>query len=109
MNLKEFTEKTINDVISGIQSAECYSKDGALYTQKIGIDVAVVVAEKDGKKGEADLRVWGILSADGEISKESTNSSVSRVKFEVGINADVFDRKSVNVYHPTNAGFNKGR
>jgi hypothetical protein len=66
-----------------------------------------VAEEIDKKKGEADLKVLGIFKTDGEMSKEATNASVSRVKFEVNIAYDVFDKSSVDIYRPETNTFNK--
>ena len=49
-------------------------------------DIAVSVEDTDAKSGKAGIKVLQFAEAGGDISKETKNSTVSRIKF--GINVD---------------------
>ncbi len=49
----------------------------------INFDIAISAQETSGKDGKVGVKVMSFLKADGSISSEAINGSVSRVNFKV--------------------------
>jgi len=102
MELKEFVSKSIIAIIEGVVEAQSFAKDNGakinpsnltaptvkyysddgVLGQDIEFDVAVVVSETKEGKMNAGISVCGI-GAGGHKSKETENSTTSRIKFSV--------------------------
>lgn len=104
MNIKDFVETTIVQIVEGVNSANVKLKDlGAIVTSKdvrplregttyntttgdlvnlIDFDVAITINEKDTTGGGAGIRIAGI-NIGGELKNEVNNQSLSRIKFSI--------------------------
>ncbi|MDO8524692.1 MAG: hypothetical protein Q7R99_03615 [bacterium] len=88
MNLQEFVKSVLVDIDQAVESARSETKrDIRLSDTKdqrtVEFDVAVAVHETNSKSGKAGIRVLQFAEGGGDISKESKNSTVSRIKFGV--------------------------
>ena len=98
MNLKEFIRESLVSILDGINDAQHdLSRKGVgaavnpkfldapsigeADVQNIEFDIAVSVSEKSEKSAEGELKVVGILSADGKFTAGSEIGSVSRIRF----------------------------
>lgn len=104
MNVKDFIEKTLTQVVEGVNNAKSNIKDsGAVISSKnvrplregttyntstgdlvnlVEFDIAVTINEKDTDGVNAGIKVVG-LSLGGGLEKEIQNQTVSRIKFSV--------------------------
>jgi hypothetical protein len=102
MELKEFIQKSIIEIIDGVTGAQNYAKDkgarvnpvniasgntkvwdsNGLIGQSVEFDVAVIVNESSEGKINAGINVWGI-GAGGQQSNGQENSTTSRIKFSI--------------------------
>lgn len=91
MDLKQFIKETIVAIVSGIGEAKSevhrsihlhsLSKD----TREVEFDIAVTIEEHGVRGGKGGIKVLEFIQGGGEISKELTNSTVSRVRFGVRV------------------------
>lgn len=111
MDLKEFVAETLKQIFDGVTGAQevAQSKGGQINPQvqcpnvdrvstpyltvrgslqtlvtNIDFDVALTITDTAGATGKAGLVVWGI-GAGVEGKTQTTNSTVSRVKFSVAV------------------------
>lgn len=111
MDLKEFVSETLKQIFDGVTTAQesvkslggkinpdvfCTNVDrvttpmlkvregGGRPVSQIVFDVALTITDTSGKAGKAGLVVWGV-GAGVEGSSQTTNSTVSRVKFSVNV------------------------
>jgi len=102
MELKEFIQKSLTEIIDGVVEAQSYAKgkgakinpaninstaskywsDDGVEGRDIEFDVAVVVNESTEGKVNAGINVWGV-GVGGQKSKEMENSTSSRIKFSI--------------------------
>jgi hypothetical protein len=104
MDVQDFIEKTLTQVVNGVNKAKVNIKpSGALISSKdvrplregttyntstgnlvnlVEFDIAVTVNEKDTDGANAGIKIVG-LSIGGGLQKESLNQTVSRIKFSV--------------------------
>ncbi len=104
MDIKDFVENTLVQIVEGINNANEKLKDqGAKITSKdvralregttlnsrtgdlvnlIDFDVAVTVNEKDTADGGAGIKIAGI-NIGGKLQNETSNQSISRIKFSI--------------------------
>lgn len=90
MDLKEFVKETLAEIVEAVDES---SKDASreIYlrntgdTRTIEFDIAVSAESTDAKNGKAGIRVLQFAEAGGDISKETKNSTVSRIKFGVNV------------------------
>ncbi len=92
MELKEFVKSVLKDIVDAVEETrEESSRDMRLDASKndrtVEFDIAVTVEDGTSGKGSAGIKVFQVMSGGGEISKELKNSSVSRIKFGVHIDA----------------------
>lgn len=111
MDVKTFVSATIQQIIDGTVEAQEYARDkGALVNpvssmtgatdvaggflrrydgyvpvRLVRFDLAVTAEESSAKGGEAGLKVLSVGRAGGSMSSASSNTSTSRVSFEVGL------------------------
>lgn len=91
MDIKEFVSETIRQIIEGVKDAQEFaSKKGAVvaphhdYQKTVEYDVAVTAVEGKEAGAKAGISVWSI-GAGGNMKTESTNTTVSRIKFSIPI------------------------
>lgn len=111
MDLQEFVSETLKQIFDGVTDAQedvkpsggkinpgvvCVNAsnvttpvmtlkgEGYVPETKIDFDVALTITDTSGKAGKAGLSVWG-MGAGVEAGSQTTNSTVSRVKFTVGV------------------------
>ena len=113
MDLEEFIEASLTQIVSGIQAAsEGVAKAGGELNpridlqdssfptyqgtdgrkrilQQVEFDVAVTVSSERDGGGSASLNVAGVFSIAGEGGAKSGESSISRVKFSVPLGLPV--------------------
>lgn len=104
MDIKDFVENTLLQIVQGVNSANEQLKDsGAIISSKdvrplregttyntrtgdlvnlIEFDIAVTVNEKDTANGGAGIKIVGI-SIGGSLQNETSNQSISRIKFSI--------------------------
>ena len=100
MNLKEFTKKTIKEIVEGVDeiSSELSREVKVANTQEsrsVEFDVAVTTSSKDEVAGNveagAEIKVvpflGGIAKGNGSISNEEMSSTITRIKFGVNIDS----------------------
>lgn len=122
MNISEFVKETIKQVCDGVFAAslECSQSDvivnptisigenGEYFiprnpssvamqrrVQKIDFDIAVEVTESEEQGGEGGISIH-VFSAKGNLSTQTTNSTINRVCFSVPIclpTQDCFDEQ----------------
>jgi len=82
MNLQEFVETTIKQIIAGVEASDVRNpneEEDPRYTiGDVDFDVAVSVAESNEKEGSGNLKVLT-----GSLSSSKESSTVSRVRFTV--------------------------
>jgi len=85
MDLKEFIENSLNDIVNSLDSATKKSKeysfkqDGGL---KVSFDISV--KSNDSKSGKGKVMIFDTAGISG--SKVQENSNASRIKFDIWIN-----------------------
>ena len=90
MDLKEFVSKAITDIIQAVDKASENSvKEPELAARPdkrtIEFDIAVSAENTDTKSGKAGIRVLEFAEAGGNLSKETKNSTVSRIVFGIDV------------------------
>ena len=97
MDVKEFVEKTLTQIVAGVNAAEPSMKEhgGGLvskydrHEQPVEFDIAVAASESSEKSagGKAGLAVAGISVAGigGSVGSSLAEASMSRIKFKVMI------------------------
>lgn len=122
MELKEFVSSTLTGIVEGVLDAQrktcplgAIISPGCMMNEKgehrmvviervngkdsrsvavstISFDIAVVLSEKDGKKGGGGISVFNVR-ADGELKKEKSSENASRIKFDLNVSWPVADHK----------------
>lgn len=104
MDIKDFVENTLLQIVQGVNSANEKLKDtGAIISSKnvrplregttynsstsdlvnlIEFDIAVTVNEKDTANGGMGIKIAGI-SIGGGLQNETANQSISKIKFSI--------------------------
>lgn len=98
MELKDFVKKVTLDLIVATEEIKNESTrfihlidTGDQRT--IEFDIAVSVEHESSAGGRAGIRVWSIVEGGGDITKESRNSTVSRIKFGMHVDAKTKEEK----------------
>ena len=97
MNLKDFIQQSLTDIIEGVKEAQDNLRDGTVVgmhqdaDQDIAFDVAVTTVK--GASGGAKVTVLG-SGVGGEASTEKT--AVSRLKFTVPVSLPRKPRKDLS-------------
>lgn len=91
MDLKDFVKNVLIDLNAAVDEARGAANRDIKFTENerqrtIEFDIAVTAQEKDATSGKAGVKVLGIVEGGGQLSKEMTNSVVSRVAFGLTIN-----------------------
>jgi hypothetical protein len=106
MNLDEFIELTLSQIINGVEKASARAKGkiapkigegeddpkilrtdathGAHGVFLVEFDVALIASDKSERSGSAGVRIY-VVTAKGERNKMTESSSVHRIKFSVPI------------------------
>ena len=92
MELKNFVEKVLTDLVSAVESSrKTSSREMHLADNKdsrtIEFDIAVSVEEWAKEEGNAWIKVLEIVEWGWKVSKESKSASISRVKFGVYVSS----------------------
>ncbi len=96
MELKEFTKLALLEIVEASKEANAEfgnaafignkKSDGSYWRsdpQSVEFDVAVTSTETDGNTGKGKLTVASLFNIGSEISSQSVNQLVSRVKFTI--------------------------
>ncbi len=92
MELKDFVKNILKDLVDAVEETrqEC-SRDMRLDSNKdtrtVEFDIAVTVEDATSSSGKAGIKIFQIIEGGGDISKDYKNSSVSRVKFGIHVDA----------------------
>jgi hypothetical protein len=92
MDLREFVEKSITDIVTAVENVRGkLVRDVELLmtanSRTIEFDIAVTAEKVDGVKGEANITVLGMAGTRGHVENQNKNSRVSRIQFGVMVNA----------------------
>ncbi|MDP3997649.1 MAG: hypothetical protein Q8P73_04085 [bacterium] len=92
MNLQEFVKNVLVSIDKAVDEARGETRRDIRFSdtkdqRTVEFDIAVAVEEKNSKSGKAGIRVLQFAEGGGDIAKENKNSTVSRVKFGVHIEA----------------------
>lgn len=90
MELKDFIKKVLTDLTESVEEIRSESnRDMYLVStaenRTVEFDIAVTVEDATASSGKAGIKIFQVIEGGGDISKESKNSSVSRIKFGVYI------------------------
>ncbi|MBK5215645.1 MAG: hypothetical protein JJE53_02470 [Candidatus Pacebacteria bacterium] len=101
MELKEFVKKVLIDLDQAITevnketSRDIRFRDVSGKRNEIEFDIAVTVENKGTKGGKAGIKVFDMIQAGIEDSKEQKNSTVSRISF--GLQIGAYTREELKV------------
>ena len=91
MELKEFVKSVLKDVVDAVEEARTESaRDMRLVSHKessqtIEFDIAVTAEDTNRKSGKAGVHVLHLIEGSGDISAETKNGNISRIKFGIYI------------------------
>jgi len=91
MELKEFVKSVLKDIVDGVEETRRESSRDMHLTshkdtgQTVEFDIAVTVEDNTSGSGRGGIKVFQLIEGGGEVSRESKNASVSRIKFGVYI------------------------
>ena len=90
MNLQEFVKDVLVSLDKAIEEARGEMKRDIKFTdtkdqRTVEFDIAVSVEKIDAKSGKAGIKVLRFVEGSGNLSRESKNSTVSRIKFGIRI------------------------
>lgn len=116
MDLKDFVQSSIIQIIQGIEGANealkdsqavisprCYKNAAGCYSEAhkgdalidaFLFDVAIMVDSKTEAEGKGGIKVMGFIDAGGGASHEIKNSSVSHLKFSVPVLLPPYEPKT---------------
>ncbi len=115
MELKDFVKNVLVDLVNAVEEARSGSeRDMHLRGDNEGdivFDIAVTVEESKAGGGKAGIKVWGLIEAGGDASKEIKNSTVSRIKFGVHVSGTTKKEEAerLNQFSPHRRLENPGR
>lgn len=105
MELKEFTKLALIEIVEAAKEANEVFQENAFISNKhsdgsywkydpqfVEFDVAVTSTETDSSNGGAKLKVASMLSLGGDLSSQSINQTVSRIKFSIPLVLDVSNK-----------------
>ena len=98
MELKDFVKKVTLDLVSATEEARNESTrlvhliDSGDH-RTIEFDIAVTVEREQGGSGKVGIQVWSFVEGKGQIAKQIRNSTVSRVKFGIHVDAQTKEEK----------------
>ena len=90
MNLKDFVKNVLVEINAAVDEAGQTTSREIAFSEKdnartIEFDIAVSAEDTDQKSGKAGIKVLQFAEAGGDISKETKNSTVSRIVFGLRI------------------------
>ncbi len=96
MELKEFIKSVLIDVVDAVEETRQESaRDMRLYSasdqRTVEFDIAVTAEDASSGSGRAGIKVFQLIEGGGEISEQTKNSTVSRIKF--GVNIDLLTKQ----------------
>lgn len=92
MELQEFVKDVIIQLDKAVNEAGSQTSREVRFVENAGartveFDIAVSVSDVDKKGGKAGVKVLKFVEAGGDLSKETTSSTVSRVVFGLRIDS----------------------
>lgn len=92
MEIKEFVKKVISDIVEAVDEVSGSAQREVKLSSNdkmrtLEFDLAVSVETKSEKSGSAGIKVLEFAEGGGKISKETTNSTVSRIQFGVHVDS----------------------
>lgn len=92
MELKEFVKDVLVQLDQAVDEARAtMSRDVSFVDTEnqrvVEFDIAVTVESTSEKSGGGGIKVLELIKAEGKVSNENRNSSVSRIKFGVRIDS----------------------
>lgn len=90
MELKEFIKEVLSDITQAVEESRTSSArdmhlDNLKDQRTVEFDVAVTAEDVTSASGKAGVKVFSLIEGGGEATKETKNSTVSRIKFGVYI------------------------
>ncbi|NLT52870.1 MAG: hypothetical protein GXX85_18345 [Ignavibacteria bacterium] len=101
MDIQEFVKNVLVDIDKAVDGARKETHRDISFSdtkdqRTVEFDIAVAVEERDSASGKAGIRVLQLIEGGGDISKENKNSTVSRIKFGVHIDAMTKEEEAVH-------------
>lgn len=98
MEIKEFVEKVLADLVSAVDTASSRSTRTITLaetkeTRTVEFDIAVSVEENQSIDGKAGIKVLHFVEAGGSVNQENRSSTVSRVRF--GVTVDIHTKEAL--------------
>jgi hypothetical protein len=95
MELKYFVKSVLKDVVDAVEETRHEStRDMHLSDSKndrtVEFDIAVSAENSSKVTGKAGVKVLSVVEGGGDVSKDTKNSSVSRIKF--GVHIDTYTK-----------------
>ena len=86
MNLQDFVKDVLIQLDGAVEEARNNTSRDIRFTKSdsrrtVEFDISVAVTELDAKTGKAGIQVLPFAKGEGELNKEVTNSTVSRIVF----------------------------
>lgn len=108
MDLKDFIKNTITSISEAILESQSelsekrvivnpekveigkngeklLRSDGWRYVQNLDFDIVIAAEEGEGAKGEAGLKVAGVISIGGDLSESSKQQQANKIKFTLPV------------------------
>ena len=90
MEIKEFVKSVLRDVTEAVEEIATPDKKHIFNigsdsngSRNIEFDIAVSVSTTNETTGGGGIKVLEVIQGGASVSKESTNSSVSRIRFKI--------------------------
>lgn len=107
MQLKEFIKNALQDIINGVEDVRTDSvRDVRLTSNKekdqtVEFDIAVTVESNNSTEAGGGIKVFQVIQAEGAMTMETKNSSITRIKFGVHVEPLTKDEreKKTMLYH----------
>lgn len=93
MELKDFVKNVLIQLDQAVDESRALTKRdirfiGNTQNRAVEFDIAVTVESASEKGGGGGIKVLELIKAEGKISSENKNSTVSRIKFGVQIDTN---------------------
>lgn len=99
MDLKDFIKNVLIDINGAVDEARSATSRDISFSEKdnartVEFDIAVSAENTDATSGKAGIKVLQFVEAGGNLSKESKNSTVSRITFGLRIDPMTKDEQA---------------
>ena len=90
MELKQFIKTALTEIVEAVDEVSSTASrnmylSGNQAQRSIEFDIAVTVESTSSQSGQAGIKVWELLEAGGDLSREKKNAEVSRICFGVQV------------------------